>query len=43
MTLQQYNDYKQSLKTPDKGGTDKWGEYKKDYIKTGNGMKRLSS
>ncbi|MCX6150492.1 MAG: TonB-dependent receptor [Ignavibacteriales bacterium] len=35
MTTSQLNDYKQSLKTPDKGGNDKWGEYDKPYIKTG--------
>jgi hypothetical protein len=35
MLLTQYSDYKASLKTPDKGGNDKWGEYKKDYIKVG--------
>ena len=28
MTLQQYSDYKNSLKTPDKGGSDEWGQYK---------------
>ena len=27
MTLLQYNNYKASLNTPDKGGTDKWGQY----------------
>lgn len=40
MTQSQYSDYKASLKTPDKGGTDSWGEYStdsngKDYIKVG--------
>jgi len=35
MTQTQYDEYKNSLKTPDKGGNDKWGEYKKDYIKVG--------
>ena len=35
MTQTQYSEYKASLKTPDKGGTDKWGEYDKDYIKVG--------
>lgn len=27
MTQLQYNNYKASLNTPDKGGTDKWGQY----------------
>ena len=35
MTISEYNDYKNSLKTPDKGGDDQWGEYKKDYIDVG--------
>ncbi len=35
MTTSEYNNYKSSLKTPDKGGDDLWGEYKKDYIKVG--------
>jgi len=35
MLQTQYSDYKASLKTPDKGGNDKWGEYKKDYINVG--------
>lgn len=35
MTPAQLSEYKNSLKTPDKGGSDKWGEYDKDYIKTG--------
>lgn len=37
MTQTQYSEYKNSLKTPDKGGDDKWGQYKSDdgHIKTG--------
>ncbi len=37
MTEAQYSDYKQSLKTPDKGGSDKWGDWKSDdgHIKIG--------
>jgi hypothetical protein len=37
MTQAQYADYKQSLRTPDKGGTDQWGQYKSDdgHIKVG--------
>jgi len=35
MTTEQLSNYKASLQTPDKGGDDKWGEYKEDYIKTG--------
>jgi hypothetical protein len=37
MTQSQYSDYKQSLKTPDKGGDDKWGQWKSDdgHIKIG--------
>lgn len=35
MTQTQYDEYKSSLQTPDKGGSDKWGEYDKPYIKTG--------
>ncbi len=35
MTQTQYDAYKNSLRTPDKGGDDKWGEYKKDYINVG--------
>jgi hypothetical protein len=37
MTTTQYSDYKASLKTPDKGGDDMWGQYKSDdnHIKTG--------
>jgi outer membrane receptor protein involved in Fe transport len=35
MTQTQYSDYKASLKTPDKGGSDQWGEYDKDYINVG--------
>jgi len=35
MTQTQYSAYKASLKTPDKGGNDKWGEYKKNYINIG--------
>ena len=37
MTEAQYSEYKQSLKTPDKGGSDKWGEWKSDdgHIKIG--------
>ncbi|MGE5431449.1 MAG: TonB-dependent receptor [Syntrophomonadaceae bacterium] len=37
MTQKQYNDYKNSLQTPDKGGNDKWGQWKSDdnHIKTG--------
>ncbi|HEX2867991.1 MAG TPA: TonB-dependent receptor [Ignavibacteriales bacterium] len=37
MTQNQYDAYKKSLKTPDKGGTDKIGQYKSDdnHIDTG--------
>ena len=37
MTQAQYSEYKQSLRTPDKGGSDKWGQYKSDdnHIKVG--------
>jgi outer membrane receptor protein involved in Fe transport len=37
MLLTQYSDYKNSLRTPDKGGNDLWGQYKSDdnHIKTG--------
>lgn len=37
MTQNQYSEYKSSLRTPDKGGDDKWGEYKSDdnHIKVG--------
>ena len=37
MLQTQYSDYKQSLLTPDKGGTDKWGQYESSdgHIKTG--------
>ncbi len=35
MTASELSNYKNSLKTPDKGGNDKWGEYKKDYIDAG--------
>ena len=37
MLLTQYSDYKNSLKTPDKGGNDLWGQYKSDdnHINTG--------
>ncbi len=38
MTQTQYDEYKSSLKTPDKGGSDKWGQYKSDdnHIKIGS-------
>lgn len=35
MSQAQYTTYKNSLKTPDEGGDDKWGEYKEDYINLG--------
>ncbi len=37
MTQTQYDQYKTSLRTPDKGGSDKWGQYKSDdnHIKVG--------
>jgi len=37
MLQTQYSDYKNSLKTPDKGGDDLWGQYESDdgHIKTG--------
>jgi hypothetical protein len=37
MTLSQYNEYKKSLRTPDKGGSDQWGQYESDdnHIKVG--------
>jgi len=37
MTTAQLSDYKQSLKLPFQGGSDKWGQYKSDddHIKTG--------
>ena len=35
MDQNQMTEYKNSLQTPDKGGDDKWGEYKEDYIETG--------
>jgi hypothetical protein len=37
MLLTQYSDYKNSLKTPDKGGNDLWGQYESSdgHIKTG--------
>ncbi|MGE5399579.1 MAG: TonB-dependent receptor [Ignavibacteriales bacterium] len=37
MTQAQYSAYKNSLRTPDKGGDDKWGQYKSDdgHIETG--------
>jgi hypothetical protein len=37
MLLTQFNDYKNSLQTPDKGGNDKWGQWKSDdgHINTG--------
>ncbi len=38
MTQTQYDEYKSSLRTPDKGGNDKWGQYKSDdnHIKIGS-------
>ncbi len=30
MLQNQFNDYKKSLKTPDKGGNDQWGQWKSD-------------
>jgi hypothetical protein len=35
MLQTQYDAYKNSLKTPDKGGDDKWGEYDKEHIDVG--------
>jgi len=37
MLQTQYDDYKKSLQTPDKGGSDLWGQYKSDdnHIKVG--------
>jgi hypothetical protein len=37
MTQKQYDEYVKSLNTPNKGGSDKWGQYKSDdgHIKTG--------
>ena len=37
MTQTQFSEYKSSLNTPDKGGSDLWGQYKSDdnHIKTG--------
>ncbi len=37
MTLSQYSEYKTSLRTPDKGGSDQWGQYESDdnHIKIG--------
>ncbi len=37
MLQSQYSEYKSSLRTPDKGGNDLWGQYKSDdgHIKTG--------
>ncbi len=37
MTQSQYAAYKESLQTPDKGGSDQWGQYKSDdnHIDTG--------
>ncbi len=37
MLQTQYSEYKKSLQTPDKGGSDKWGQYKSDdgHINTG--------
>jgi hypothetical protein len=35
MTQLQFDEYKTSLRTPDKGGDDKWGEYGKEHINTG--------
>jgi len=38
MTQTQYDDYKNSLMTPDKGGSDEWGQYKSsdNHIKIGS-------
>jgi len=37
MTQEQFSEYKTSLKTPDKGGNDEWGQYKSNdnHIKIG--------